>query len=218
MDYKKEYFKYKEKYLKLKNRLNQKGGDYNSVFIDELIQMAYQIHTINEINKDIFNFNNLNIKNNRDIIIDRFFKHNYIELRPHNNERTLLFACGNRRIDNANLDVCRLEDNCDQIKMNKYHSHEGAYTIDMTLAANPSIVADVKPGFNLPDIPDNSFDLIFFEGGAEPKDIPELIKRLLNKNNNTSLCIDINEGDYKVYAYCRDGKYVCQTQPEYSDK
>lgn len=57
-------------------------------------------------------------------------------------------------------------------------------------------------------IPDNSFDIIIFEGGGEPSDNKNEIMRLLNKNN-TSFCIYNNEeeGKYTIFSYWSDGRY-----------
>ena len=67
--------------------------------------------------------------------------------------------------------------------MNKYHNHTDVFTIDISLVANPSIVSNFNAESHYKTIPDNSFDIIIFEGSGEPSENSNEIKRLLNKNN-----------------------------------
>jgi hypothetical protein len=197
MFYKKKYLKYKKKYINLKK---QSGGIYS----DDLLEYVKETSEIvsSDFNKDEifknFDLNNLFITNNLETMQKCFKDYKYLEIRKYNNERKLIIGCGNRRLDNRNLDLC-IPSECDQIRENIFHSHMDAYTIDMSLVANPSIISEFTTGSKYPTIPDNSFDIIIFEGGGNPADNDDEIKRLLNKNN-ISVCISQDEdGEYIVY-------------------
>jgi hypothetical protein len=79
----------------------------------------------------------------------------------------------------------------------------------MTLVANPSIVAEFNGHIIFETIPDNSFDIIIFEGGGDPNDNPLEIKRLLNKNNlSFCICNSVIDGKMIIYSYWSDNKYI----------
>ena len=79
----------------------------------------------------------------------------------------------------------------------------------MSLIANPSIVCNFNSDSKFTTIPNNSFNLIYFEGSCDPEINRNEIKRLLD-NKTTSFCIGIDEGKYYVYSYYSDGKYNIQ--------
>ena len=60
---------------------------------------------------------------------------------------------------------------CNQIDINKYHAHEGAYTIDADLSANPSTVAVFGHNTKFFNLPDHVFEFIIFEGGGDANEI-----------------------------------------------
>ncbi len=190
-------------------KYRQKGGKYSQQMITNIVKMSQQIDP--QLNTPeimaSFNLNELKIDNNINYITRIFNKYHYIVLRKYNGEKKLMIACGNYRLDNRNLDPCDKENGCNQIFENKYHAHRDYYTIDLNLLANPSIVSDFNnSNIVLKTIPSNSFDLIVFEGGAEPSTNPNEIKRLLNSNVN-SFCISMYKGKYFVYSFWYEGKY-----------
>jgi hypothetical protein len=196
----------------------QFGGNYNTKFLTSIKVIANQIQP--NFNNDEFyskfDFNQLVIKNHKFDIYTIYRERQYLELRPYNGEKVLIIACGNRRLDNGNLDIINNNSHPkeEQIDFNLYHSHDNAYTIDMSLTANPSIVSTWEEK-TFTTIPDNSFDFILFEGGARPHSNPDEIERLLNKNNY-SMCIcdgeiqkygDIPLPQMVVYSYYHYGIY-----------
>lgn len=188
----------------------QTGGKYSDKIISKIVEMAETINP--EINTSElmapFDLHQLKIDNKLSYITTIYKENNYLALRKYNGEKKLIIACGNYRLDNRNLDPCVSEHDCDQTFENKYHSHKDCYTIDMSLLANPSIVSDFNnPNIVFKTIPSNSFDLIFFEGGAEPNTNPKEIKRLLNSNTN-SFCLGMEEGKYFVYSNWSEGIYT----------
>jgi hypothetical protein len=196
------YKKYKSKYLRL-----QSGGDYDLDLIKYLREKGIEIDSY--FNSDsfigVFNLNNLVINNEK--IKEIYNEHHYLELRKYNNEKKLIVGCGNRRLDDRNLHQCTTELKCNQIFENIYHSHTDAFTIDLSLLANPSIVARFSEESFFATIPDNSFDIIIFEGGGGPEDNPDEIKRLLN-SKNLSFCIGMDDGIYRIYSYWREQDYT----------
>ncbi len=190
-------------------KYKQKGGKYNEQMISTIVQLSQQIN--NEFNLpeyiSQFDLNQLKIDNSLKYIERIYNEDHYLVLRKYNGEKKLMIACGNYRLDNRNLDPCDETNGCNQILENKYHSHRDYYTIDASLVANPSIVSDFNnSSIVFKTIPSNSFDLIVFEGGADPSSNPNEIKRLLNSNTN-SFCISLNESKYVVYSYWFEGKY-----------
>jgi hypothetical protein len=153
-----------------------------------------------------FNFNDVNIENTLEEIQDEYNKNKYLYLRPYRGEKTLIIGCGNNRLDCSNI-LNRNSKKCDLIDSNIYHNHRDAYTLDITLIANPSIVANFNQDLQLLKIPDNSFNLIIFEGGGTAEDNPDEIKRLLNKYT-ISMCIAMDNGLYYVYSYWNSGEYI----------
>lgn len=224
MDYKNKYLKYKKKYLDEKNKSSikiqqndniQQGGDYDKSVIDYLKIKSIEIEP--ELNKMSFESINdsyiqrLNLKNSLQTIQHIWdtipeTDNKYLELRPYNGEKKLIIACGNGRIDDRNLDPPIPSQWHDSVEQNMYHLHEGAYTIDFVLVANPSVVANVEGNLVLPGIPDNAFDLIYFEGGGTPELCSEFIKRVINKKTN-SFCIG-NKGYPYLYSFTYSGKYT----------
>jgi hypothetical protein len=201
-----KYLKYKKKYLEYKHLIG--GNTYTSNIITYLKEKSNDIY--NDFNNDeifeSFNLNELFITHDLKTIKDIYESNRYLQIRKYNNEKKLIIACGNRRLDNSNLDPCDYSQ-CNLINKNIHHSHAEAFTIDMSLVANPSIIAEFKKDIIFRTIPDNSFDIIIFEGGGEPSDNPDEIKRLLNKNN-MSFCIYNNEkGKYIIYSYWSKGTY-----------
>jgi hypothetical protein len=152
-----------------------------------------------------FNFNDINIENTLDEIEDEYKKNGYLYLRPYRGEKTLIIGCGNNRLDCSGI-INRNIEKCDLNHSNLYHNHRDAYTLDFTLVANPSIVADFNKDLQLSKIPDNSFSYILFEGGGNPDDNPAEIQRLLNKYT-TSFCIGCDEVFY-IYSFWLDGVYI----------
>ena len=152
------------------------------------------------------NMDKVIIINNPSIIKQIYERYGYLELRPYNGEKKLIIACGNTRFDFDYLYTAENTDNrvVRTITSNKYHSHWDAYTIDMHLGANPSILGTWDADTFFRTIPDNSFDLILFEGGGEPSDNDAEIQRLLNKNS-VSFCIAQLD---KVYSYYYEGDYT----------
>jgi hypothetical protein len=152
-----------------------------------------------------FNFNDIHIENTLDEIRSEYIRNNYLYLRPYRGEKIFIIACGNNRFDCSNFTNKNIVQ-CELLDYNIYHNHRDAYTLDLTLVANPSIVADFNADLRLEKIPDNSFNFIFFEGGGNPEDNPHEIQRLLNRNT-TSMCIGMTQGTYYVYSFWSDGEY-----------
>lgn len=203
--YKKKYYKYKTKYLKYKNLL---GGDYKKSVIDYIVEKGLILEPIfNRIDNAQFNLNNLVITHDLETIKDIYEKYRYLQIRKYNNEKKLIIGCGNKRLDNRNLDKCLIEDGCNQIHENIYHSHSEAFTIDISTLANPSIIGEFSAEMNFLSIPDNSFDIIICEGGGDPSTNPNEIKRLLNKNNYSFCICQNNYGRDVIYSEWRDGQY-----------
>jgi len=191
----KKYLKYKTKHIS-HDSYNQsiinfiKSHDIYSDFTEPFYDTK-----INYIDKLI-------IKNDLEYIRDIYNKYNYIELRKYNNEKTLIIGCGNVRLDNSNLDICSIQNDCDRIKENKYHSHDNCFTIDGSFVANPCIIGTFNDKSIFNTIPNNSFNYIIFEGGGVPSSNDKEIQRLL-KNDELSYCIDND----KVYSYYYNGIY-----------
>ena len=220
LKYKSKYLKYKSKYLKYKNNLeliNLHGGKYNKsddIIINYIREKALKISQefnskklINTYKPDSI-FYGLNISMHFTDIQTIYDKYNYIQLRPYQGEIVLVFGCGNRRIDTANIEETLHDFKSINEKRNYdiYHSHYNEFTIDITITANPSIIANVNDKSTFPTIPDHSFKLIYFEGGASNKINVNEIKRLLN-NKTCSFCIVMNEGIYYTYSYYLEGKF-----------
>lgn len=196
MDYYKKYLKYKMKYLYL-----LKGG-YDFDLIEYIKSKSMEINDYFNSNEVVseHDLQKLSIKNNLEDIKHVYESNKYIQLRQYNNEKKLIIGCGNGRLDCGNLEPCHSESY--KVNYDKYHIHEDAFTIDLTLIANPSIISEFNQLSSYLTLPDNSFDLIIFEGGGDPKDNPKEIKRLLNNKTN-SFCININ----KIYSQYKDGRY-----------
>ena len=152
-----------------------------------------------------FNFNDIHIENTLAEISSEYIRNNYLYLRPYRGEKIFIIACGNNRFDCSNF-TNKNSVECELLHYNIYHNHRDAYTLDFTLIANPSIVANFNADLRLEKIPDNSFNFIFFEGGGNPDDNPHEIQRLLNKYT-TSMCIGMMNGHYYVYSFWSDGEY-----------
>lgn len=215
---------YKNKFEKYNQKINKilYGGNYDPRFIQRIVEFSRAISRYNDSEYTRWDFeggefisNMLDINNDVEKITNIFTRANYLELRKYNGEKTLVIACGNRRIDDTNLNLYQSDTNYEyaidnihnRINDNQYHSHRNAYTIDMTLVANPSIVAEFNGTLNFSlSLPDNSFDYIIFEGGGRPWNNDSEIQRLLNKNN-LSFCICNGEGGYIVYSYYDYGQY-----------
>lgn len=216
LHYQKKYLKYKTKYLELKNQI---GKGYSDTLKDFIIRTSMEI--FNQFNspptvvftpecnlltdKSCFNFNDINIENTLEDIEDEYKKNKYLYLRPYRGEKTLIIACGNNRLDCSNLRN-RNSETCNLTHSNLYHNHRDAYTLDLTLVANPSIVANFNRDLILSKIPDNSFSYILFEGGGDPNENPAEIQRLLNKYT-TSFCIGCDES-YYIYSMWSNGEYT----------
>jgi hypothetical protein len=201
----KEKKELEEKYLKYKNKYTKPVYD---IYGKELIEY------IKSKDKDIFyseifyvekiNYiESLVIKNNLSYIKDIFDQYKYIELRKYNGEKTLIIGCGNRRLDNCNIDICNKPNKCDRIQHNNYHSHDNCYTIDASTVANPSIIGKFDKDIIFKTIPDHSFNYIIFEGGGIPSSNNNEIKRLL-KDDELSYCIDNDN----IYSYYKNGEYI----------
>ena len=159
------------------------------------------------LDNSCFNFNDLHIENTLNEIKEEYIKNEYLYLRPYRGEKTFIIGCGNNRLDCSNI-INRNSHDCDLLYSNIYHNHKDAYTLDITIVANPSIVADFNENLRLLKIPDNSFNFIIFEGGGNPKDNPMEIQRLLNKYT-TSMCICVSpERGYHIYSLWSDGEYI----------
>jgi hypothetical protein len=125
-----------------------------------------------EINYDkSFNINNLQIENTMNDINIKFIKYKIIELRPYKGEKELVLSCGNFRLDDSGGHPFERYDekyeNTDRPSKNIYysnHNHYGCYTIDMNLATNASTVG-IFGKQNFPNLPNNSFKIIYNEGG-----------------------------------------------------
>jgi len=193
MDFKKKYLKYKSKYLSniTINYIKEKSSIIDSFYNQDRF---FNMHNLNKltINNDLNNIQNV------------FDKYKYIELRPYNNEKTLLIGCGNTRLDCGNLEPCESIERKNWY--DNYHEHKNTYTIDPTIVSNPSIISYFKENITFPTIPDHSFDLIVFEGGGEPTSNPREIQRLL-KNTTNTFCINMIEGKYVIYSYYLEGNY-----------
>ena len=204
----------KKNYLTIKK---QYGGEYNTDMISYLRKISNIILGIEQLIElqNRFDLNNLFITNNLTYIQDIYTKYNYLELRKYNGEKKLIIGCGNKRLDNCNLDFCPSDPSKKftkehQENVNLYHSHLDAYTIDACIVANPSIVCGFNDATMLPTIPDNSFDIIIFEGGGDGPYNPE-IKRLLNCNKLSFCCLTSNPPN--LFSYWYEGKYYENKNP-----
>jgi hypothetical protein len=155
--------------------------------------------------RNCFNFNDIHIENTLEDIRTEYIRNKYLYLRPYRGEKTFIIGCGNNRLDCANI-TNKNSSECELLKFNSYHNHRDAYTLDLTLVANPSIVANFNKDLRLEKIPNNSFNFIYFEGGGNPEDNPDEIQRLLNRYT-TSMCIGMIDGKYYVYSFWNDGIY-----------
>jgi len=204
----------------LKKKRTQTGRGYVQALRDYVIEKSMLIDTeFNSppltiftplcnlfVDNNCFNFNDLHIENTLEEIVAEYLQNGYLYLRPYRGEKTFIIGCGNNRLDCSNL-LNRNSDNCDLSHSNIYHNHRDAYTLDITLVANPSIVANFNKDLRLSKIPDNSFNFIIFEGGGDPRDNPIEIRRLLNRYT-TSMCISVSpEIGYHIYSVWSNGEY-----------
>ena len=207
----------RSKKVKTSKKIIQTGKGYKPGLKEFIISSAITIDKINSsptINftpecdlfssDSCFNFNDINIETPLDEIIHEYRKRGYLYLRPYRGEQTLIIGCGNNRLDCSNIHN-RNDAACDLEKSNLEHNHRDAYTLDLALVANPSIVAFFKNDLVLSKIPDGSFRRILFEGGGDPRDNPKEIQRLLNKQS--SECIDLSYEDGQVFSRWVDGVY-----------
>ena len=205
-NYKQKYIKYKQKYLELIKSLKG-GNNYSNEMITFIREKANEINSIFNSETDLnkFDLNQLKIDLSLEEITE-IYNNKYLQLRKYNNERYLMIACGNYRLDNCNLEPNK---DCEtSINNNKYHSHRDFFTIDTTLVANPSIVS-IFGNNNIiyNTLPNHSFILIIFEGGGDVNPIE--IERLLDNKTN-SFCIIQNDGRFIIYSYYQEGKYIIQ--------
>lgn len=225
-NHKNKYLKYKKKYLDLKNNtnsspnINKKGGEYLEKNDDVIKFILNNVSTIDEYynSDEIIGkftpgelFYGLNITMKLEDMEKIYTENKYIQLRPYQGEKILTIGCGNRRLETANAEpyLNNKTQIDDKRNYDRYHSHHNEFTIDMTLVANPSIVCNFNSDSKFTTIPDNSFNLIYFEGSCDPEINRNEIKRLLN-NKSTSFCIGMNNGKYCVYSYYSDGEYYIQ--------
>jgi hypothetical protein len=207
----------RSKKVKTSKKIIQIGKGYNLGLKEFIISSAIAIHEINRkptinftpecdlfTSDSCFNFNDINIETPVQEIIDEYMSRGYLYLRPYRREQTLIIGCGNNRLDCSNIHN-RNDADCDLEKSNLEHNHRDAYTLDLALVANPSIVAVFKKDLVLSKIPDGSFRRILFEGGGDPRHNPEEIKRLLNKQS--SKCIDLSYEGRPVFSKWVDGVY-----------
>ena len=182
--------------------------------ISYIYKMSKKIHIFNDFLSDAYehdkypfvkrDLEKLDITNDLTTIKKIYNFNHYLELRKYNHEKKLIIGCGNLNgMSDGYLRKCTKETH-DLVL--KYHSHKDAFTIDLTSLVNPSIIGEFGRLTKFPTIPDNSFDIIIFEGGGDPRDNPEEIKRLLNKNS-LSFCLEMTN---YIYSYWREGKYVIQ--------
>jgi hypothetical protein len=213
-NYKIKYDKYKLKYFNLKKEFYGSGKDDYSEIIQYLKKTASNIdsyfNSVEYLSKFGTKLDDLIVDLDINTIKVTFNDNKYLQLRKYNGEKKLLIGCGNYRLDDRGGNPFVETEYSSKIHENKYHSHRDFFTIDLCLYANPSIVStfDNNNKIIYTTIPDNSFDLIIFEGGGELN--PDEIKRLLNKNTN-SYCIYYLEkktGIPYVYSYVNDGSYI----------
>ena len=188
-------------------------GEYNQYgMLTRIHKKSDYVFTVTSNEKEeessntIFDFDHLNIENTLEHILHLYEKFNILELRPYNKEHTLVVACGNYRVDNSNFG--KSYNVTSRPKFNLLHSHKNCYTIDASLTANPSTLSNFDSESKYGNLPDNAFTSIIFEGGGNPRDNPNEIKRLLNKKA-LSFCIymDIEKG-YRVYSCFDNDNYI----------
>ena len=153
-------------------------------------------------------FYGLNISMELGDITTIFDEYGYIQIRPYQGEKVLVIGCGNRRIDAGNLYHKKNTEERINYKRNYDldHLHLNQFTIDLTLVANPSIISNFGPDSRYYTIPDHSFTLIYCEGGA-PVNNDREISRLLD-NKTTSFYIIVENGDYMVHSFYKDGEFI----------
>ena len=135
-----------------------------------------------------------------------FNQKNYIQLRPYQGEKVLVISyCCSKRIDANNLlpYINTSKSISDKINCDAPLSHNNQFIIDISLIANPSIIAKINSTSKFPTIPNHSFNLIYFEESIGTDINIDEIKRLLNNKTN-SFCIMIKEGDYHIHSYYTD--------------
>ena len=202
---------YTNKYLK-------KGGQYleDEVF-NNVKEMSQKIDDFFNSDDIIYKYEPRNIFYGLDISlklneIENIFKmYNYVQLRPYKGEKILVIGCGNRRLDYLGNSLPTEFTNEEEIKNKRLydinHSHYNEFTIDLTLVANPSIIGNFDENTKFETIPDNSFNLIYFEGGGNPKINEDEIKRLLD-NRTTSFCIGMKDGKYYIFGHYENGEFI----------
>lgn len=78
-------------------------------------------------------------------------------MRQYKGEKRMIVACGNRPVlfENTTSDI-----------FGPFHDHVGAYTMDLMVGMNPSVVGDFHRTDLRKIVPCDSFDEIWFEGGG----------------------------------------------------
>ena len=157
----------------------------------QLVKNMTNEYRLNSWYEHYYDFDQLKINNNFDHLKDTLQQTMCLVLRTYNNENIFIIGCGNGRLD-------YLINGGDLGKeLYPFHLHQGCYTLDMSLDANPSTVAYFAPTLKLDHIPNNSFNMILFEGGGNPNNNPGIIYRLLN--NRISFCFGC-KGMYYIFA------------------
>lgn len=200
---------YTNKYLK--------GGQYleDEVF-NYVKEMSKKIDNFFNSNDNINKYEPSNIFYGLDISLELneikniYDNYNYVQLRPYKGEKILVIGCGNRRLDylgnSSPTEFTNEQHMKDKRLYDINHSHYNEFTIDLTLVANPSIIGKFDENTQFVTIPDNSFNLIYFEGGGDPKKNEEEIKRLLD-SRTTSFCIRMKNGIYNIYGHYENGEF-----------
>lgn len=133
------------------------GEEVRQIESGHYITYSAKAKTLHEVNIEAMTYirsetsPKLTVSNTYKQIIEIYKKYGYIELRPYNNEDTIVFCCGNTPIEPVYI-------NCKED-----HNHKDQYTIDENPLMNPSIIGSF--GYHkFETIPTNSINSMIFEG------------------------------------------------------
>jgi hypothetical protein len=177
------------------------------------IDFFYNLRYVQEDHPRDFLIDLHNLQIDNENIVNDYEISNGLVLRKYNNEKGLLFGCGNGYICTNSRDET-VEKNHD--------GHKGWYTIDVALCSNASVLIDLSdPKTNLKFIPNNSFNLIDYEFAFSTMDSRYLkeIMRVMKKDNGcfyfnlvtsydsyidphsvTVKFIETSNNDYNIYS------------------
>lgn len=118
-------------------------------------------------------------------------------MRQYKGERLMIVACGNRPV--------LFENTTDDI-FGPFHDHVGAYTMDIMVGMNPSVVGDFHRTDLRKIVPRDSFDEIWFEGGGVEGDnmtVGNLLWMLKEGGRVDLICgVPDEDSESDEFTYC----------------